>query len=477
MAFISFADDAAMYDATAFDNMFIIEYMPAAPESFLKVYMYARMLCLHPELGGIEEIGRALNMDDEAIGNAFTYWERAGLVRRVADNPPEYRFLSPRAGVSSDFDRDYYKYRDFNGALQSLFDRNKLVHPAQYAMANDWLNILGFSQDAVLALVRHTIENSRAKSPDPAQIFKRADKKAAQLADAGITDLAGVEREFSRDSQSARVAREVIKQLGMRRNPTQPEMEMVSKWLQEWGFSLDDILMACADTVKAQNPSFGYLDSILKNKGAGNAATESMRRVLLNLGMRQTPTENHMKWYAQRREDGFEPEAIEYAAAQQAQRKNVSLMGVEKLLAMWKLRGLFTAKAAEEYVERNRALYDEFSALLHAAGVDRPLGEQEVNAYAGWKQALPADMLSYAATCAAGKRAPVEYMAATIERWQKAGITDLNAALAVQGGSNPAERVNPALNYEQRDYSGMDFDDDSFMEEARRILNEQGGGI
>ena len=477
MAFISFADDAAMYDATAFDNMFIIEYMPAAPEAFLKVYMYARMLCLHPELGGMEELARALNMDETAIENAFTYWERAGLMRRVADNPPEYRFLSLKAGTVGEYDRDYYKYRDFNGALQSLFPDDRLLHPAQYALANEWLVDMHFSQDAVLTLVKHFVENTRSKSPDPAGVFKKADKKAMQLAAEGITDLAGVEQALARDGQTVRIAREDIKQLGLRRNPTQPEQEMVSKWLKDWGFSLDDILLACADTVKAQNPSFGYLDSILKNRSAGDADKASMRRVLMNLGARQTPTEDHMRWYAQRIEEGFEPAAIEFAAAQQARRKNNSLMGLEKLLKMWQLRGLFTAKAAEEYVALNRALYDEFSSLLHSAGVDRPLSEPEVNAYAAWKQALPMEMINYAAQCASGKRAPVEYMASLIERWQKAGIATLEAARNFQNAAPPVknanERPNPALDYEQRDYSRMDFDRNHFMEELRYYQEQQ----
>jgi DnaD/phage-associated family protein len=479
MAFISFADDAAMYDATAFDNMFIIEYMPAAPETFLKVFMYARMLCLHPELGGMEELQRALNVDEETIENAFTYWERAGLVRRVADNPPEYRFLSLKAGTTSDYDRDYYKYRDFNGALQALFPDDRLLHPAQYALANEWLVDMNFSQDAVLAMVKHFVENTRSKSPDPANVFKKTDKKAMQLAAEGITDLAGVERALSRDSQTSRVAREVIKQLGLRRNPSQPEQEMVSKWLQDWGLSLDDILQACAETVKAQNPSFGYLDSILKNRGAGDENRESMRLVLRALGTHQAPTEDHMQWYAQRLNEGFEPAAVEFAAAQQARRKNTSLMGLEKLLKMWQLRGLFTAKAAEEFVARNRALYDEFSALLHAAGLDRPLSEAEVNAYADWKQTLPMDMINYAITSSVGRSDPVRYMASLIGRWQQAGITSLEAAQAFSNGSARAggygDKVNPALDYEQRDYSEMDFDDDSFMEEARNFLAGQAG--
>ena len=177
MGFLRFADDAAMYDSTPLDNMFIIENLPSAPEAFLKVYIYARMLCMHPEMGGMDELCRALKLDREMIDNAFAYWERAGFMRRVADNPPEYVFMPTRGGAMTEMDRDYYMYRDFNGELQALFPAGKLMHPAQYAMANEWLNVFEFTQDAVIALIRHMIETSRSKNPDPAAIFKKAEKK------------------------------------------------------------------------------------------------------------------------------------------------------------------------------------------------------------------------------------------------------------------------------------------------------------
>ncbi len=185
MPFLSFADNSAMYDATPLDNMFIIENLPTAPENFLKVYIYARMLCLHPEIGNGEELERALGIDEATVENAMNYWERQGLVRRVADQPPEYVFLPVRGGQVNEMERDYYKFRDFDASLQALFPGDKMVHGAQYALANDWVETLHFTQEAALELVRGTIQRSRSKSPTPSSIFKTADRTAAKLADAG----------------------------------------------------------------------------------------------------------------------------------------------------------------------------------------------------------------------------------------------------------------------------------------------------
>ena len=75
MPFCSFSEGAAMFDVTPIENMFLLEYLPGAPGDALRVYLYARMLCLHPELGaGIGDIAKALSMEEDDVQEAFAYW-------------------------------------------------------------------------------------------------------------------------------------------------------------------------------------------------------------------------------------------------------------------------------------------------------------------------------------------------------------------------------------------------------------------
>ena len=67
MAFCSFAKDSAMFDSTPIENMFLLEHMPHLPDDCVRVYLYARMLCYHPEMGGdTAEIAKALRMEENA---------------------------------------------------------------------------------------------------------------------------------------------------------------------------------------------------------------------------------------------------------------------------------------------------------------------------------------------------------------------------------------------------------------------------
>lgn len=471
MPFLSFADDAAMYDSTSFDNMFLIEFLPLAPETFLKVYLYARMLALHPEMGGMEELSRALRISQEEIAHAFSYWERMGLVERATDNPPTYRFMPVRVGCDSAMDRDYYKYRDFNADIQQLFGKEP-VNPASYALANDWLNVLNFTQDGVLALLKGEIGRSRAKRLDPARIFKSADKHAAKLADMGVTSAQDVEREYQRDERVENAAQQVVRRFGLRRRPTEPEIALTLKWLRTWDYTIDDILTATQETVKAQNPSFGYIDAILKNKRGETGAFSGMKSVYQHLGARSMPTPEQLKWYDARLAEGFEPATIELAAMQQARKNNSSFEGLDFLIGMWRVRGLFKCAAAEAYVTRNRALLGEFTAVLRAAGIEKRPTEEDLAAFSGWKATLPDDVIALAAMRAKGKSYPVSYMRSLVDRWLASGVTTRAAAEALGERSSVAEKkINPALEYEQRSYKDEDFDDSYYMDAARKLMD------
>lgn len=481
MGFLRFADDAAMYDSTPLDNMFIIENLPSAPEAFLKVYIYARMLCMHPEMGGMDELCRALKLDREMIDNAFAYWERAGFMRRVADNPPEYVFMPTRGGAMTEMDRDYYMYRDFNGELQALFPAGKLMHPAQYAMANDWLNVFGFTQDAVIALIKHVIETSRSKNPDPVRVFKTAEKKVAQLANMGATTLEKVQEELRRDKNVDKLAKEVLFQFGQYREPTAPEKRLAEKWLNEWKLTPEEVIASIDVTVKATNPSFAYLNTIIANKRSGSGAYEKMQAVFQIMGVHHAPAPEHVKWYEELTGEGFEHETIELAARQLSKRTNPNFGSLTFMINKWRERGLTGFKKAEEFVTRSQALLDEFTAILLSAEIEKRPTEDDLTAYSMWKQSVPLEVIQYAAEMCKGRSYPITSMKSLIERFIANGVSSVEAAKALinaPAAARPAAqpKQNPALNYQQRTYSDSDFGGDDFMEEARRLMQQNSDG-
>ena len=161
MAFLSFDHGAVVYGATPVENMFLLEYLPTAPDDCLRVYLYARLLCGHPEMGGsVSDVASALRLPDEAVEDAFRYWEREGLVRRLSDRPPTYALLPMRGvGAASEMDQHYYQFRDFNASLQRLFG-DVILH-GEVSIPQEWVTVFGYTAEAALKIVEYGLTGLR----------------------------------------------------------------------------------------------------------------------------------------------------------------------------------------------------------------------------------------------------------------------------------------------------------------------------
>ncbi len=487
MAFCSFAEGAAMFAVTPIENMFLLEYLPIAPEEFLRVYLYARMLCLHPELGGgLEDVARALRMDEEAVLNAFRYWEREGLMQRMTDRPPTYAILPMRAeGAACQMDRDYYEFREFNANLQALFGGENLLHPHEFKLANDWLTVLGYTQEAALKLVEHELSKSKSRKKNVSSTFRRLDKTAVAWAERGIHTLQEVERAIAHDDGIYQAAMAVMKQFSLRRQPTQDEIAFAGKWLHEWNFTEEDIIAACAETVKTSNPSFAYLDAILKNRRGGqaqDASRDGLKRVLAELGVRSPITPAWQKSYQAMLDSGFEARTIELAAVQVAAKNRHRFEDLEWMVGRWHELGLLTPDAAESYIRKNRALSQQLRHIFEICGMDKRPTMGNLATLEAWKNIFPDEIIDFAAECARGKKDPVAYMDKLIREWAAGGVQTLEDARtqnarALASMREPAQAGAPAaapaaLNYEQREYKEEDFGDDFFFD----VVKEYGGG-
>lgn len=58
---------------------------------------------------------------------------------------------------------------------------------------------------------------------------------------------------------------EVLRKLGQRSYPTEPQKELYLKWTAQWKFTHQMVLLAVEETVGASNPSFKYIDRVLES--------------------------------------------------------------------------------------------------------------------------------------------------------------------------------------------------------------------
>ena len=78
---IKLSDEIAQNAKIQIDNVFITDFLPFAPETYVKIYLAGLSLASFPVgENGWSEISRILGVDQSTVSEAFNYWASAGVV-------------------------------------------------------------------------------------------------------------------------------------------------------------------------------------------------------------------------------------------------------------------------------------------------------------------------------------------------------------------------------------------------------------
>lgn len=484
MPFCGFTDGFGMFDVTPVENLFIEEYMMRAPGDYVKVYLYGLRMCYHPNTRqGLEGFARALGMEEGLVRDAFAYWEKQGIVRRMSDNPPSYAYSNLKAMLlnrGAPEEAQLYQYRDFNNALQALFGA-RLLHPADYARASEWIEELRMSEEAVLLMVRHAIDTRGGKVS-----FSYMDKMAVTWAKQGLQTKEAAQEYLRTQSGNYDGAVKLLRAMGLKRAPTVAEEGLYAKWRGDWELSPEQILAALGEMTKISNPNFAYIDKVLesaRNRPAYTAAQrEQAREVLRALGIAGAPTEDLLQMYTQWLSQGFDAEAVLLAARHTKRRGGKSFQQLEEMLGRYRERGLLTGTDIAAYMDALGRERQAAQAVKARTGDEGELTAQDISCYREMeKSGLGTDLLLLAAEYARGKQAPMAFPAKIVQNWQTAGICTLEEAVAEHEGriaaraeaaapqsapSSPAAAQGPARTpfkrvsaqqFTQREYSDQEM--------------------
>lgn len=274
----SFSRVTAMANVTPVQNVFIAEYMPKAPDPYVKAYLYGLMQCCNPALAE-EDMAFALEMGEQELAEAFLYWQAQGLVSILSGDPlrVEYKHPAAAAPLSGGGAR---RYAAFNAALQdalrdALADSGKarVFFSGEMQKIYDWIEVFGLEEAAVILLVRHCLSEK-----GPRAGIRYMDGKARQWADAGVLSAEDAQRRIAFEQELQSGAQSILRRWRKSRQATEDELALYQKWTKEWGMADDEILAACAALTAAEKPTFAYLDGVLHNARLAGGSAEYARR-------------------------------------------------------------------------------------------------------------------------------------------------------------------------------------------------------
>lgn len=462
MAFCSFDDSAALFDATPVENMFISEYMLRAPGDFVKVYLYGLMLCYHhSERMSLASMARDLDVTQEDVERAYRYWEREGLVRRTGDNPVRYTYYNLKQITLTRAEKpsEQLYHRHFMDDVRRILDAQQL-QPNDEQTIFDWIDVYELPEEVIIML----LQNEKEKSTSNRISFKYADRTARDWAQSGVQTLEDAEKRLKLTSERERELRRLLARLGQRHLPSDDEKDLYKKWTEEWGFSPEAIQEACRETTKG-TPTMAYLDGILLRQhqlgrhdavqllggiSQEKSARDFAREVLAGLGRTGiTPTSDDLALIDGWRKAGSSDELILLAVTAAHRRKDGGTMEtVGNWLEKWMRQGLVTPEAVTAHSNRQKALNAQLREIYDAAGMEKNTNQPDRDLLCRWmgEMGMSMDLVLLSAQYARGSGAPMMTMNRILADWHRAGISTLEAARAehdshVKGGVKPAAQT------------------------------------
>jgi DNA replication protein DnaD len=400
----------------------------------------------------------------------------------VSDNPPSFEFLNVRSAMQAGSDQDpAYRYRDFNKALVEI--AQGAVRPAQFAQAMEWIEDLNLPADVVLLMARRVAgrlaEGNGGKPRTVPYLFKVLGETAADWAARDIRTIEKAETELSKGLPEYRTAAGVCEYFNFRRSPTEAELALVRKWLGEWGLTREDVERALQGTAASANPSFAYLDGILRrHRGEGGKVAESIdeeqktaegfRSALNELGAQaRTLPQSQLDAYRGWLRDGFEPGTIVRAAVRAAGKGHHTFAALEEEVRRFAGLNLKTVEAADRYNQERGELKQRTRQMLEAAGRDRKPSESDMRQMDEWLKAQPLEVILLAARRAREMQMPLKAIEKNLKIWTERGIRTVSDATAELESRKSGQAVQPSpagrapargAAYSQRTYDSQFLD-------------------
>ena len=290
--------DLYLYD-TPVENIFINEYLPQAKGDYVKVYMYGYMHAHFDIKLDEEAISKQLGLSRAKVSEAWSYWEEIGAVKRhyvQGDKvEPVIEFLSIKdlmyATLEEETREDKMSEKDFNdNNLKEIFRQIEKLMERQLS-STEILNFNEMLTEEHIAaeLIFYGIEYCKGKGKDSLKYIQTVIRNWAIK---GFSKVSEVKEYMEENDRRHLQYRRILQAFGFTRNATEQEKQMMDRWLDIMGYTMDTIVEAVGKTAGISTPNFNYVNKVLENW-----KKDSEKKGIKDVNSRVTVTEAQLNDY------------------------------------------------------------------------------------------------------------------------------------------------------------------------------------
>lgn len=274
---------------TSVENIFINEYMPIAPDNYVKVYLLAKMYMDSGRDVSNEDLAKSLRIGADDVEKALIYWAKNGCMRRT---PEGIEFVSLKEKLYGRHKKR--KTAKITGDDSSILENEqvkRLASKLEPLLGENfgggtgiqqliwWLEDLRATEDVIEAAAVYCAKRGKTN-------MNYIEKVVRDWTQLGLLTKDDVENHLEETDQRHYAYRRVMKALGFHRSPTEKECRIIDSWFDDLSCSMKDILAACDRTSGISNPNINYVNTVLR-KGKGYSDPKEKAEGVSNNVVRQ----------------------------------------------------------------------------------------------------------------------------------------------------------------------------------------------
>lgn len=328
--------DLIDFGTISIENIFINDFMPMANGTYVKVYLlgykYASEDNKDMEISN-SSISRHLSIPMEDILNAWDFWEKKGIIKKHnhSDMPGDYdvEFLSlrqlyidnnftqrsaePPKKASLDDLIDSTKNPELNDMFYQIDQlMRRQLQPKERQEVLTWIYDFHHSPALILKAFLFAVEVKGVKNINYTRSI------LTHWYDQGVISPEDADQYMETDSKAYAMYRAVYKTLGFtNRTVSAGDKELIDKWLQTYGLSLEFILEVLKErSTRTSNVNMKYMDA---------AVTDLYQREIRSIAAFQEDLQKQQQALAEKkvqRSAETKPGAESSTAANKAASKN-----------------------------------------------------------------------------------------------------------------------------------------------------------
>lgn len=428
--FTKLSSEQALNQTITLENLFINEFMPFAPEGYVKVYLLGLSMACCSDGGdnSPQSMAKKLNLELSTVMEAFNYWQEQGLVNITLTEPPVIEYLPvKRERFRQKFNKG--KYKAFNEQLHAMLP-DRMILPAEYNEYYSLMENMHIDAEAMLAIIAYCV---RYKGKDIGYPYILA--VARNLAHDGITSFEGVNAKLSEFDMNASEITAVIRAMGSRRAADINDRRLYDKWTKNLEFTPDTIVKVAKLLKKGSVEkldglltkmyekhmlSYAEIEDYLNSRDALFALAKEITR---RLGVYYEQLDYFIESYVLKwRGYGFGDDILIEIAAYCFKHSVRTAEGMDAIIERYYKMGLTSLDAVNSYLSELALVDDKIKGILSKAGISRNVSDWDRKYYATWSTdwKMPDEVIEYAATKAFGK----------------GGMAYVNSLLASYNGKN-----------------------------------------